>query len=123
MTIYISLPISGYDLAERRRLAEAAKHHLQGDYPEAEIVTPFDIGDGVELLNPAAGYADYMKEDIAFIIELADAVCFLVNPRFTRSKGVKLEYQTAKIYGKKRIRLEVRIVENYERKTVDKRGR
>lgn len=109
MTIYISLPISGYDLAERKRLVEAAKHHLQGDYPEAEIVTPFDIGEGVELMNPAAGYADYMKEDIAFIIEMADVVCFLVNPRFTGSKGVKLEYQAAKIYGKRILRLDVKM--------------
>ena len=108
MTIYISLPISGYDLAERRRLAEAAKHHLQGDYPEAEIVTPFDIGDGVELMNPAAGYADYMKEDIAFIIELADVVCFLVNPRLTGSRGVRLEYHAARIYGKRIERLAVK---------------
>ena len=104
MTIYISLPISGYDLEERKRLAEAARQILQLD-PDAFVVTPFDIGESVELMNPSAGYADYMKEDLAFIIEKAEAVCFLVNPMFTRSRGVKLEYQAAKIYGKRIMRL------------------
>ena len=109
MTIYVSLPISGYDLTERRRLADAARHHLLAENPEAEVVTPFDISDRVEVMNPAAGYADYMKEDIAFILELADAVCFLVNPRLTGSKGVKLEYQAARIYGKRIMRLAVKM--------------
>lgn len=104
MTIYISLPITGYDLEERKRLAEAARRILQLD-PDAFVVTPFDIGESVELMNPSAGYADYMKEDIAFIIEKADAVCFLVHPRLTQSRGVQLEYQTAKIYKKKIMRI------------------
>ena len=110
MTIYISLPITGYNLTERKRLADAARHHLLGDCPEASVVTPFDIGEGVELMNPAAGYADYMKEDLAFIIEKADAVCFLVNPRMTNSQGVKLEYQAAKIYKKRIERLHVKVL-------------
>lgn len=107
MNIYISLPISGYDIVERRNLAETAKFRILTRNPLARVFTPFDIAEGVELLNPAAGYADYMKEDIAFIIDNADEVCFLVNPLLTRSKGVRLEYHTAKIYGKKirRIRL------------------
>jgi len=109
MTIYISLPISGYDLTERRRLADAARHHLLAENPAAEVVTPFDISEGVELMNPAADYADYMKEDIAFILQKADSVCFLVNPRFTASKGVKLEYQAARIYGRRILRLSVRM--------------
>lgn len=107
MNIYISLPITGYDIGERRELAEKAKLMLMARSPQAKILTPFDIAEGVELMNPEAGYADYMKEDIAFVIENADEVCFLVNPLLTRSKGVRLEYHTAKIYGKKirRIRL------------------
>lgn len=101
MTIYISLPITGHDPEERRGSAEAAKLGLRSLYPDAEIVTPFELADRVDDLNPYAGYADYMKEDIAFIIEHADTVCFLVNPRTTSSNGVKLEWQAAKIYHKK----------------------
>lgn len=108
MTIYISLPISGYDLSERRRLANAARHHLTAEHPDAEIVTPFDISERVEAMTPGASYADYMKEDIAFIIELADVVCFLVNPRLTGSRGVRLEYHAARIYGKRIERLAVK---------------
>ena len=105
MTIYVSLPITGYDLDERRRLAEAARLHLMAENPGAEVRIPFDIADWVDALNPQATYADYMKEDIAFIIEKADAVCFLVHPRLTQSRGVQLEYQTAKIYKKKIMRI------------------
>lgn len=101
MIIYISLPITGRDPRKSRDSAESARAGLRGLYPDAEIVTPFDLADRVDSLNPSAGYADYMKEDIAFILEHADTVCFLVNPRTTDSNGVKLEWQAAKIYHKK----------------------
>lgn len=118
MTVYISLPISGYDLEERKRVADAARFCLQMD-PDFFVITPFDIAESVEFFNPDAGYADYMKEDLAFIIEKAEAVCFLVDPLTTDSKGVKLELMTAKIYGKKIMRLIGGKVFHYERKGLD----
>lgn len=107
MTIYISLPITGYDLEERRMVAESAQRLLQGRYKDARVISPFDVADYVEALNPQADYSDYIKEDIALIIDKVDVVYFLVDPRLTRSKGVRLEYHTAKVYGKetRRIRL------------------
>lgn len=110
MTIYISLPISGYDLSERRRVAEAARLHLQAENPEARVVSPFDLADYVEALNPQARYSDYMKEDLAFILDEADVVCFLENPLFTKSRGVRLEYAAARAYGKRIERMSVRRV-------------
>ena len=85
-------------------MAEAARQILQKN-PDFFVVTPFDIGESVDAVDPGAGYSDYMKEDIAYIIDYADAVCFLVDPLTTDSKGVKLELMTAKIYGKKIMRL------------------
>ena len=108
MTIYISLPITGYDLTERKELAEKARETLRGKYPNARITTPFDLTEDVEVGNPNPGYADYMKEDLGFIIGKADTVCFLVDPRLTLSKGVRLEWQAAKIYGKRTMRLKTR---------------
>lgn len=101
MNIYISLPISGYDLEERRLVAESAQRILQERYRDARVISPFDVADYVEAMNPQADYSDYIKEDIALIIDKVDVVYFLVNPRLTKSKGVRLEYHTAKIYGKK----------------------
>lgn len=101
MTIYVSLPITGHDLEEQKRLAEKARERLMELDEESQVVTPFDVADYVEAMNPKAEYADYMAADIAFIIKDADTVCFLVHPIFTRSKGVRLEYFTAKLYGKK----------------------
>lgn len=109
MTIYISLPITGYDLEERRLVAESAQRILQERYADARVVSPFDVGDYVEAMNPRADYSDYMKEDIALIIDQADVVCFLVSPILTRSKGVKLEWRTAQIYGKRMMRLRTRL--------------
>ena len=39
MTIYISLPITGFDLKERKRVAHSARRLLLTEYPEAEVVT------------------------------------------------------------------------------------
>jgi len=104
-TIYISLPITGYDLAERRDLAERARRRLRERHPGARVISPFDIADVIEAEKPEPLYSDYMKEDVALILDEADAVCFLVNPRLTRSKGVRLEYQTARIYGRRMMRI------------------
>lgn len=109
MTIYISLPITGYDLTERKELAEKARETLRSKYPKARITTPFDLSEDVEVEAPNPGYADYMKVDLGFIIGKADTVCFLVNPRFTKSKGVKLEWHAARIYHKK-----IKRMRNYE---------
>ena len=43
MKIYISLPITGYDLRERKQYAESVKNRLQQIYPDDEIITPFDV--------------------------------------------------------------------------------
>ena len=72
MTIYISLPITGHDLEEQKRLAEQARERLMEQDEEAQVVTPFDVADYVEAMNPKAEYADYMAADVSFIIKDAE---------------------------------------------------
>lgn len=43
MKIYISLPITGYDLRERKQYAENVRSRLQQIYPDGKIITPFDV--------------------------------------------------------------------------------
>ena len=43
MKIYISLPITGYDLQERKQYAESVKKRLKQIYPDGKIITPFDV--------------------------------------------------------------------------------
>lgn len=43
MKIYISLPITGYDLQERKQYADGVKKRLKQIYPDDEIITPFDV--------------------------------------------------------------------------------
>lgn len=101
MTIYVSLPITGYNLTERKRLAEWCRQYILRKHPDARVVTPFDIGAEIEAAIPLPKYEDYMGADLAFLIGEADMVYFYGNPRLTRSNGVRLEFHAARIYHKK----------------------
>ena len=70
MKIYISLPITGYDLQERKRYADSVKKRLQQVYTDSEIVTPFEVNPDQEL-----SYAEYMGNDIAALLA-SDEVYF-----------------------------------------------
>ena len=101
MTIYISLPITGYDEADRRELCESAKEFIRQRFISlADAISPFDIAPIVRAEHPEPDYGDFMGADIAVLIRRADAVLFLVNPERTPSKGVRLEYACAQIFGK-----------------------
>lgn len=96
MKIYISLPITGYDLSERKNYADCVKNHLSLINPQAEIVTPFDVNPDQEL-----SYAEYMGNDIAALLT-SDAVYFCKG--WDKSRGCRLEhsavfeYKISKIY-------------------------
>ena len=90
MKIYISLPITGYDLSERKKYAERLKKHLQLINPQAEIVTPFDVNPDQEL-----SYAEYMGNDIAALLT-SDAVYFCKG--WGKSRGCRLEHSAAMEY-------------------------
>jgi len=96
IAIYISMPISGYDLAERKELAKEYKKRLQKAYPDRVIVTPFDV-------CPEEGqtYGYYMGKDIQYIIDNASTVVFM--PDFDKSDGCQLEMHTAQIWRKERV--------------------
>ena len=87
MKIYISLPITGYDLSERKKYAERLKKHLQLINPQAKIVTPFEVKPDQEL-----SYAEYMGNDIATLLA-SDAVYFCKG--WDKSSGCRLEHSAA----------------------------
>ena len=91
MKIYISLPITGYDLQERKQYAESVKNRLQQIYPDGEIVTPFDV-------NPdhTLPYEELIGKDIAALLT-CDMV-YVCNGS-NNSKGCRLERYAALIYG------------------------
>lgn len=90
MKIYISLPITGYDLSERRKYAERVKAHLKRIHQQAEVVTPFDVNPDQEL-----SYAEYMGNDIAALLT-SDAVYFCKG--WDKSRGCRLEHSAAVEY-------------------------
>lgn len=83
---YISLPISGHDLAERRRLAEKVKSFLIA--AGLEPISPLDKG-----LSDEAPYAEHMKADFKLLLDCG-GVCMVHGWEFSR--GCNLEFQIAK---------------------------
>lgn len=90
--LYISLPITGYQLSERKEYAEIMKRQLALVFPDHEVITPFDI-------CPEEGkpYSYYMGKCIEVLIT-CDIVKFCNG--WERSKGCMAEFEVAKIYGK-----------------------
>lgn len=93
-TIYISLPITGHDINERKREAERLRQLALSQVEGATtVVTPFDIQPTAE-----ATYGTFMGIDIEFIIDQADTVVFA--SRWAKSKGCRLEFACATVYDK-----------------------
>ena len=63
MKIYISLPITGYDLQERKQYAENVRSRLQQIYPDGEIITPFDV-----CADPSLPYEELIGKDISALL-------------------------------------------------------
>ena len=78
---YISLPISGYDLAERRRLVEKVKAFLIA--AGLEPISPLDKG-----LSDEAPYTEHMKQDLRILLE-CDAICLVEG--WEKSRGCNVE--------------------------------
>lgn len=91
--IYISLPITGYDVDERKaRCLELAEQLRKMGW---EVYHPFMIHKPAEIPEDKA-YAYYMGEDIKMIL-CCDAIYF--DNDWKNSKGCTLEHHTAQTYG------------------------
>lgn len=99
--VYISFPISDYDLEERKKYAKDAKvlvsRLLQKDPIEQykqfqNTITPFDVCPETDKL-----YSYYMGKDIEALLE-CDTVYFCEG--WQNSKGCMAEFEVARIYGK-----------------------
>ena len=86
--IYISLPISHYDLEERRAYAQRVEDALGHFY---EVVNPLKNG-----LPAEADWREHMRVDLRNLIE-CDAICLCDNYR--ESFGCHLELKTSSICG------------------------
>ena len=91
--IYVSLPISGYDLDERKLYAMWVKDLIKDKYPKAaKVITPFNV-----CSEPDKPYSYYMGKEIEALLE-CDAI-FLCEG-WQNSKGCMTEFEVARIYGK-----------------------
>lgn len=94
MKIYISIPITGHDLATQQSAANriADKIRTLGHEP----VNPFDTPHPPFGTSPKEQYAYYMGEDIKRLL-MCDAAYFCEEWR--GSNGCLLEFNAAQIYG------------------------
>lgn len=90
MKIYISIPISGLDLATQRATANEIADRIRelGHEP----VNPFDTPEAPSEMSEREKYAYYMGEDIKRLL-LCDAAYF--HPHWTKSKGCRIEHHAA----------------------------
>ena len=98
--IYISIPISGYDLEEVKEKARYISERLLWDVFELkkgqhrpDVITPFDV-----CPEPDKPYSCYMGKDIEALLE-CDAIYLCEG--WQNSKGCMAEFEVARIYGKK----------------------
>ena len=99
MKSYISTPVNGRSekTFEKKRIAayhraETLREYMREEYPDAEIVTPFDnLPLKVQVDEPAA---------VGVCIKtLLECDTILLDRGWNKSKGCNLEYRAAKIYG------------------------
>lgn len=90
MKIYISLPITGHDIDEQKKLAAKVADEIRklGYDP----INPFEI------TTYGMTYGQCLGSDVSHIIDNADVVLML--PGWKWSLGCNLEYQCAKLFGK-----------------------
>lgn len=87
--IYLSLPISGYDINERRATADGKKRELESF--GFEVVNPLDNG-----LPDDAGTHAHMKRDFEMLLG-CDAIFMMTD--WLRSAGCKVEFDVATASG------------------------
>ena len=86
--VYLSMPISGYQIEERIKTAEKIKK-LMEEKDNIDIITPFDASP----YDPAKPYGDCMHNCIKELID-CDAVVFL--PDWYQSNGCRIEAEVAR---------------------------
>ena len=87
MKVYVSLPISKYNLGERKMYAYIVKGKLLANHEIDEVVTPFDV-----CSEPDKLYGYYMGKGIEALFT-CDAICLC--PLWIESKGCVTELLVA----------------------------
>lgn len=99
--IYLSAPITGYDLTERKTYFRRMADRLLQLYPGAEIVSPLDdidtfISDTRKRQGCNPTHAQYMRRDLLLLLS-CDVICLGYGHH--ASTGCQIEYATATACG------------------------
>jgi len=87
--VYLSLPISGYDIDERRDTAASVQRRLEAH--GYEVYSPMCNG-----LPADAGTHAHMRRDFEMLLQ-CDAIYMM--ERWTHSKGCQVEFEVATAIG------------------------
>lgn len=89
MTVYISAPITGHDINERRAYFES----IENKYKAAgyEVMNPLKNG-----LDDSDSYEDHMRIDILMLVGCTH---IHLDEHWKSSKGCQVEFSVAKVCG------------------------
>lgn len=100
MKIYVSTPVNGRkeETFQKKRIAayhraETLRAYLKDEYPDAEIVTPFDV-------VPLDETVDEPEAIGRCVTALLRCDTVVLDRGWTASNGCNLEYRAAKLYKK-----------------------
>lgn len=96
MKIYISIPITGHNLAEQKAKAQRFAGYI--DALGHDAINPFSVPDVTTNVSEQVKYAHYMGEDLKELL-MCDAAYF--SRGWEESKGCRLEHTAAQIYNLK----------------------
>ena len=91
--LYVSLPITGYNLKERRETAvregdRAAYELYKEGYTDVQVVNPFEVCNSYQLLE----YNEYIGKDITALL---DCTHMVLLQGWENSKGCRIEKAVA----------------------------
>lgn len=91
--VYLSMPISGYDITERDEFAQEMVVVLKGAFPNAEIINPMELSKELKAqMGREPSYKEYLENDYK-AIDTCDAIVFAKD--WDSSKGCICEKMRA----------------------------
>lgn len=94
--VYLSYPITGYDIKERREFANSTIQKLKSEHEDWDIVNPLELAGEVYRRTTNPTYEDFMEYDLS-VLRTCDMTAFCKG--WQASNGCKREMEFCRRHG------------------------